>query len=99
MIDRRSVALAGGIGLLVAHRLGHGQVGANIRRVGILHQALETAGAGMRVPFKQGMRDLGWLEGKNVEYRVAYAGGDESRLDVLSSELIAQRPAHRHPVE
>ena len=45
MIDRRSLALAGGIGLPVAHRLGHGQVGTTMRRVGILHQASETAGA------------------------------------------------------
>jgi ABC-type uncharacterized transport system substrate-binding protein len=88
MIDRRSVSLAGGIGLLVAHRLGHGQPAGAMRRVGILHQVSETAGAGMRVPFKQGMHDLGWLEGKNVEYETVSADGDVNRLDALARDLV-----------
>jgi hypothetical protein len=33
MIDRRAVSLAGGIGLLIAHRPGFGQPGATLRRV------------------------------------------------------------------
>ena len=41
--------------------------------------------------FKQGMHDLGWLEGKNVEYRIVYADGDVNRLDALASELIGQK--------
>ena len=44
----------------------------------------------MREPFKQGMRDLGWSEGKNVEYRVAAAADDLSRLDALARGLIEQ---------
>ena len=40
--------------------------------------------------FKQGMRDLGWLEGSNVEYRVISAGGDASRYDALALELVSQ---------
>ena len=40
--------------------------------------------------FKQGMHDLGWLEGKNVEYRLVYADGDVNRLDALAIELIRQ---------
>ncbi|HEY5307375.1 MAG TPA: ABC transporter substrate-binding protein, partial [Casimicrobiaceae bacterium] len=41
--------------------------------------------------FKQGMHDLGWLEGKNIAYQAAYADGDVSRLDVLANGLIAQK--------
>ena len=37
------------------------------------------------------MQDLGWLDGKNVEYRFVYADGDVDRLDALAVELIAQR--------
>ena len=37
------------------------------------------------------MQDLGWLEGKNVEYRFVYANGDVDRLDALAGELIGQR--------
>ena len=91
MITRRSVLLAGGIGLLVAHRLGRGQPAATIRRVGMLAFASEAATAHLRATFKQGMHELGWLEGKNVEYRFVYANGDVGRLDALASELVGQK--------
>ena len=91
MITRRRFSLAGGIGLLVAHRLSRGQPAATIRRVGLLQFASEAAGAHLRAAFKQGMHDLGWLEGKNVEYRFVYADGDVDRLDALANELIVQK--------
>ena len=37
------------------------------------------------------MQDLGWLEGKNVEYRYVYADNDMGRLDALARELIGQQ--------
>ena len=37
------------------------------------------------------MHDLGWLEGKNVEYRFVYANGDVDRLDALAGELVGQK--------
>ena len=91
MTTRRSVLLAGGIGLLVAHRLSHGQPAATIRRVGLLSFSSESAGAPLRAALKQGMHDLGWWEGKNVEYLFVYANGDVDRLDALASELIGQK--------
>ena len=65
MITRRNVLLAGGIGLLVAHRSSLGQPAATIRRVGWLSLASKPV-ALLYASFKQGMQDLGWLEGKNV---------------------------------
>ena len=91
MITRRSVLLAGGIGLLVAHRSSLGQPAATIRRVGLLAFSSEATNAHLHTAFKQGMQDLGWLEGKNVEYRFVYANGDVDRLDALARELIGQR--------
>src|SRR6202162_3997346 len=91
VITRRSVLLAGGIGLLAAHRLSRGQPAATIRRVGMLSLVSEAAVDNLRAAFMQGMHDLGWLEGKNVEYRFVYANGDVNRLDALASELIRQK--------
>ena len=91
MITRRSVLLAGGIGLLVAHSLARGQPAATIRRVGLLSFSSEAGGAHLRIALKQGMQDLGWMEGINVEYRVVYANGDVERLDALAGELIGQK--------
>ena len=99
-----------GIGLLVAHRPSRGQPATTIRRVGHLSLAsgANAAPAHLYAVFKQGMHDLGWMEGKNVEYRFAYADGDVSRLAALGSELIEQNVAvtvvgnaaatHRHPL-
>ena len=42
-------------------------------------------------PFKAGMRDLGWVEGRHIEYRTVYAHGDTHRLDALVRELLAQQ--------
>ncbi len=91
MITRRSVLLAGGIGLLFAHPLTRGQPATTVRRVGILQISSEAAGAHLRAAFTQGMQDLGWLEGKNVEYRIVSASGDVERLDALANELIGQK--------
>jgi putative tryptophan/tyrosine transport system substrate-binding protein len=91
VITRRSVLVPGGIGLLVAHRLSLGQAASTIRRVGLLFSASQAANPHLRAAFTQGMQDLGWLEGKNVEYRYVYADGDVDRLDALARELIGQR--------
>jgi putative ABC transport system substrate-binding protein len=91
VITRRSVLLASGIGLLVAFPLSRGQPAATIRRVGMALFASEAATVHLRAAFTQGMQDLGWQEGKNVEYRVVYADGDIGRLDALASELVGQK--------
>ena len=91
MTTRRDVLLAGGIGLLVAHPLGRGQPATTIRRVGWLASASQAASSHLRAAFTQGMQDLGWQEGKNVEYRYVYADGDMRRLDTLARELVEQQ--------
>jgi len=91
VITRRNILLAGGIGLFFAYTLGRGQPAGTIRRVGVTLFSSEAAGAHLLAAFKQGMRELGWLEGKNVEYRTVYAGSDASRLDALARELVGQQ--------
>jgi putative tryptophan/tyrosine transport system substrate-binding protein len=91
VITRRRVLLAGVISLLVAHRLSHGQPAATIRRVGVFLFSSEATNPQLRAAFKQGMHDLGWLEGKNVEYLFVYADGDANRLDALANELLVQQ--------
>jgi putative ABC transport system substrate-binding protein len=91
MITRRRALLAGGVGLIAAHRLSLGQPVATIRRVGWVGFGSQAAGPHLRAVFTQGMQDLGWLEGKNVEYRYVYADNDVGRLDAMVSELIGQK--------
>jgi putative ABC transport system substrate-binding protein len=91
VISRRSVLLAGGIGLLIAHTPSRGQPVPAIRRVGWVSFGSIASPAEGYAAFKRGMHDLGWLEGKNVAYLAAYADGEVNRLDVLASELIGQK--------
>jgi len=39
--------------------------------------------------FQEGLRDLGYIEGKNLRFEFRYADGDDSRLPALASELAA----------
>jgi putative ABC transport system substrate-binding protein len=41
--------------------------------------------------FKQGMRDLGYVEGKNVVFLYRYAEGNEARLGALTEELVRDK--------
>jgi putative ABC transport system substrate-binding protein len=90
VITRRSLLLAGGIGLLVPHPQSHAQPAATVRRVGWVSLGSKVSPAEAYAGFKQGMHDLGWIEGKNVEYRSVYADGDMNHLDALASEMIRQ---------
>ena len=37
------------------------------------------------------MRNLGWMEDRNIAYRIAYANGDMDRLDSLARDLVGQK--------
>jgi putative tryptophan/tyrosine transport system substrate-binding protein len=84
------MALAAGLGLPGLQRLASAQAPATLRRIGVVTIGAPAAGA-TEDPFKAGMRDLGWVEGRNIEYRTAYAHGDTNRLDALVRELLAQQ--------
>ena len=88
MITRRAALRAGGIGLLVACRPGRGQGVAAIRRIGWLSIGSKDSPTDLYVAFKQGMRDLGWQEGTNVEYQFLYADGKLDRLDAMAEEFV-----------
>jgi putative ABC transport system substrate-binding protein len=40
------------------------------------------------VAFKEGLRDLGWVEGKQVGFEYRYAGGDLDKLSEFATELV-----------
>jgi ABC-type uncharacterized transport system substrate-binding protein len=90
MVTRRRFLLMGGIGLITVHPLSRGQPTSVIHRVGVLLTTSEAANAHLRASFSQAMRDLGWVEGTNIEYRIVSASGNVDRLDALANELIRQ---------
>jgi putative ABC transport system substrate-binding protein len=38
--------------------------------------------------FTQGMRELGWIEGKNILIERRYSGGNDDRLKELAAEIV-----------
>ena len=42
--------------------------------------------------FRQGLRELGYVEGQNIQIELRAAGGDEERLRALAAELVALKP-------
>jgi putative ABC transport system substrate-binding protein len=91
MTTRRKVLLASGVSLLVAHGVSLGQPAGMVRRVGWVSLGSKASPAEAYAAFRDGMRDLGWLEGKNVAYQPAYADGDVDHLDLLANRLIAPK--------
>jgi putative ABC transport system substrate-binding protein len=57
-------------------------------RVGYLGNANPTLSAPSRDAFRQGLRELGWVEGQNVSIEYRWAGGNLDRLPALASELV-----------
>lgn len=59
-------------------------------RVGILY--IGHAEAWRSTEFVEKLRDLGYVEGRNLEYEVRTADGEAVRLPQLARELVATRP-------
>jgi putative ABC transport system substrate-binding protein len=61
-----------------------------VRRVGLLWPALEQDHRRKTRPaFLDRLRELGWIDGKNIQIHERYAGGELDRLPTLARELVA----------
>lgn len=62
-----------------------------VRRVGILGAGSRTASPHIYAGFKERMKALGWVEGRNVEYVELVADGYMERLDGLAKEMVGRK--------
>ena len=86
---RRSVVIAGLAALLLApKRSGAQQPKSKIPRVGILSVA-DNERAAIFDAFRQGLRDLGYVEGRNIILEFRLAHGNLSLGPQLAAELVA----------
>jgi len=58
-----------------------------MRRIGYLSAGLAAAVPRFTEAFRQGMRDLGWVEGQNIFIEYRFAEGKADRLSDLASDL------------
>ena len=89
MISRR--AFLGGLagGLLAAPLTAEGQQPGRIARIGYLAANLAVADPRTREAFLQGLRDLGYVEGRNLLIEYRDAAGKTERFPALAAELVA----------
>ncbi len=74
---------------LAAGRLA-AQTARKSARVGILVAATPAAADPLLAVFVTAMRELGWEEGRNVEYIRRYANSDSARFGPVAAELAAK---------
>ena len=71
-----------------------GQQGERMRRIGVLEPlAVDDPETLARVTaFAQGLQQLGWTVGKNVQIDYRWGAGDADRLRKFAAELVALAP-------
>ena len=86
-VQRRQFLIAAG-GLLAAPLAAEAQQAAKVARIGYLSPKVADS-LHLRDAFLQGLRDLGYVEGRNVAIEYRDAEGKLERLPALAAELVA----------
>jgi ABC-type uncharacterized transport system substrate-binding protein len=60
-----------------------------VHRIGFLGNSTAALEANLVEPFREGLRDLGYVEGQNIVIEYRWADGDYNRFPALVSELLA----------
>jgi putative tryptophan/tyrosine transport system substrate-binding protein len=65
-----------------------------VRHVGALMNGVpgDAIGQGDLMAFRQGLMELGWIEGRNIDIELRWPGGDVERAQTFAKELVGLRP-------
>src|SRR5262250_2650708 len=74
--------------ILATIHLAEAQQPAKVPRIGYLVASSPSLNPSLREAFRQGLRDLGYFEGKNILIEYRYADGKPERLPELADELV-----------
>jgi putative ABC transport system substrate-binding protein len=85
-MDRRAF-IAGTLGLLAAP-LAEAQQAGRVYRIGYLSYSSPAANPHLIEAFRQGLRELGWVEGQNITIDSRFAEGRLDALSDLAAELV-----------
>jgi len=72
-----------------------GQQGERMRRIGVLIAGLtenDSEGKLRMAAFREGLQNLGWIEGRNVHIEERWPGGNAERLRSFAAELAGMQP-------
>jgi putative tryptophan/tyrosine transport system substrate-binding protein len=70
------------------------QQGERVRRIGVLSSASESDPDQqlMMTAFQNALRELGWIDGRNLRIDRRWAAGQEARFEAFAKELITLKP-------
>ena len=90
-VIRRQFLIA--TGALLVMPLALAQRAANIPTVGYITNDSASIDKARREAFKQGLRDLGYIEGQNYRLETRISEGDSTKLPAMMQDLLRTKPA------
>ena len=95
MTTRRELLIALGAGVLAAPWAAFAQSPTKVWRIGVLRPGSRPASgsraSGQYANFVEGLRDLGYVEGRNITVQQQFADDNPERLPELAAELVKQK--------
>ena len=91
MMNRRAF-LVGSVAVIAAPLVAWAQRAAKVYRIGMLETRSSALNAANIDAFRQGMRELGYREGQNLEIEYRSADGRDERFATLMTELLKLNP-------
>ena len=77
---------------LAAAPLARAQAPEKLRRIGWLSSGSPASHAGLLDGFREGLKEYGWVEGRNIALELRWAEGNLDRLPSLAAELVRLKP-------
>jgi len=87
-VSLKKAGLIVALGVLAASLLAAAQQPAKVPRIGFLHPEPISARLDRHDAFRQGLRELGYVEGRTIALEVRSAEGKRERLPALAAELV-----------
>jgi putative ABC transport system substrate-binding protein len=91
LIYRRTFLAGTGALLLAAPLAAEAQQPGKVYRIGVVFTSSLSTSAHLVEAFRQGLRELSWVEGKNIELELRWAEGKLGRLPAILAELVSLR--------
>ena len=90
-MDRRSFIGAFAGSLVIARSLAEAQPATKVYRIGFFLGATGESVASLFDALRDGLRDLGYVEGRNIVFERRYADGHMERLPDIAADLVRLR--------
>ena len=93
MKRRTFITLLGGAAAVAWPLAAGAQLTDRVRRIGLLMAVADDREGQARVTaLKQGLEELGWTDGRNIQIETRFGGADAGRIRAHAAELVALAP-------